>query len=155
MAKLARLTTIDYDVNMSVVSVRFSDAALRERLKARAAAEGRSISVVAERLIDEGLREAAHPNIVFRDGPTGRRPALLAGPEVADVIGALVGGDVPIEDRRQRAAEMLNVHPAMIDAAIAYYADFAEEVDEALADRALAADEEEAAWRRQQELLAR
>lgn len=90
---------------MSAVSVRFADASLRERLKARAAIEGRSISVLAERLIEEGLREAAHPNIVFRDGPTGRRPTLLAGPEVVDVIGAMVGGDVPIEDRRRRDAE--------------------------------------------------
>ncbi len=153
--RLAWSTTYDYNVVMSVVSVRFSDASLRDRLKARAAAEGRSISVVAEQLIEEGLPEAAHPNIVFRDGPTGRRATLLAGPEIVDVIGAMVGGDVPIEDRRRRAAELLNVHPAMIDAAIAYYADYAEEVDEALADRARAADEEESAWRRQQELLAR
>ena len=38
---------------------------------------------------------ANHPLIHMREGETGRRPALLAGPEIVDVIGAIVGGDVP------------------------------------------------------------
>jgi hypothetical protein len=74
---------------------------------------------------------------------------------VADVVGAIVGGDVPATDRRSRAADVLNVSETMVDAALAYYADFTEDIDSLLAERARRADEAEAAWRRQQALLER
>ena len=41
-----------------------------------------SISSIGERQIDEGLRMEAHPGIVFRNGPSGRRAGLAAGPDV-------------------------------------------------------------------------
>ncbi len=113
------------------------------------------MSTLAERLIDEGLRSEAHPFVIFRDGPSGRRPVLVGGPEVADVIGAVVGGDVPVDQRRARVAELLNVSETLVDAAVAYYADFTDEIDALLADRARQADEAEAAWRRQRALLER
>jgi hypothetical protein len=90
---------------------------------------------------------------VIRGGPSGRRAVLIGGPEVADVIGSIVAGDVPIEQRRSRAAEVCGVSTAVVDAALAYYAEFTEEIDAALAERARAADEAEAAWRRRQALL--
>ncbi len=95
----------------------------------------------------------AHPAVVFREGPTGRRAALAGGPEVADVIGAIVGGDVPVEQRRARAADLMAVSIAMVDAGLAYYADYTDEIDAELAERARAADEAEAAWARRQALL--
>ena len=97
----------------------------------------------------------AHPLVAFRDGPSGRRPVLVGGPEVADVIGTIVGGDVAVDERRPRAADVLGVRVAMVDAALAYYADYTSEIDELLAERARTADEAEAAWRRRQQLLAR
>lgn len=93
--------------------------------------------------------------VIFRPGPGGRRPVLIGGPEVADVIGALVGGDVPADERRGRVAELLGVPLALVEAALAYYADFTDEVDAQLADRTRRADELEAAWRRQRALLER
>ena len=50
---------------------------------------------------------------------------------------------------------MLQVSEALVDAALAYYADFTEELDGLLAERARRADEAEAAWRRQRALLER
>jgi hypothetical protein len=50
---------------------------------------------------------------------------------------------------------VLNVSETMVDAALAYYADFTEDIDSLLAERARRADEAEAAWRRQQALLER
>ena len=91
----------------------------------------------------------AHPAIVFREGPTGRRAVLAGGPEVADVIGSMVGGDVPVEQRRARAAELLGLTLSMVDAAMAYYADYTEEIDAEMDERRRAADEAETAWRRQ------
>lgn len=140
---------------MPVVSIRFSDEPLHQRLKDSAHRRDIGVSTLAERLINEGLRMDAHPLVVFRDGPSGRRPVLVGGPEVADVIGAIVDGDVPADRRRSRAAELLAVTEPLIDAALAYYAEFTEEIDAHLATRAKLADDVEALWRRQRALLGR
>jgi len=138
---------------MPVVSIRFSDEPLHQRLKDSAHRHNVGVSTLAERLIDEGLRMEAHPMVVFRDGPSGRGPVLVGGPEVSDVVGTIVGGDVPVEQRRFRSADMLGLSEAMVDAAMAYYADYSDEVDMALNLRADLANTAEAAWKRQQELL--
>jgi hypothetical protein len=140
---------------MPVVSIRFSDEPLHRRLKASAHRHDVGVSTLAERLIDEGLRMEAHPMVVFRDGPSGRRPVLAGGPEVADVIGAIVGGNVPAGGRRTRAAKLLGIPEPMVDAVLAYYADFTDEIDVLIAERTRIADEAEAAWRRQRQLLER
>lgn len=145
--------TLDYSVVMPVVSIRFSDEPVHERLRDAARRQNIAVSTLAERLIDEGLRSDAHPLVVFRLGPAGRRALLVGGPEVVDVIGAIVGGDVPVAERRSRAAELLGISDLLVDAALAYYAEFTDEIDEALAERRRVADAAEAAWRRQQSLL--
>lgn len=150
-----QVATCDYTVAMPVVSIRFSDEPLHRRLKASAVRHDVGVSTLAERLIDEGLRMEAHPMVVFRDGPSGRRPVLVGGPEVADVIGAMVGGDVAVAERRSRAGNLLGVPDVLVDAALAYYADYTDEIDELIARRARLADEAEASWRRQRELLER
>ena len=148
-----RVTTSDYAVVMPVVSIRFADTPLYERLKKIARRRGLSISTLAQRLIDEGLRMDAHPLIEFRDYASGRRPALVGGPQIVWVIDAMVGGDVPAEQRRVRTAELMNLSLAQVDAALAYYADHTAEVDTDIAERQRFAEEAEAAWRRQQALL--
>ncbi|MPZ71262.1 MAG: hypothetical protein GEU71_17320 [Actinobacteria bacterium] len=140
---------------MAVVSIRFSDAGVHRRLKNAADGSGLTISSLAERLIDEGLRMESHPLIVFRDGPTGRRPVLARGPDVADVVSGTVGGDVPVEDRHTRAAGLLGLSVAQVDAAMAYYAEFTDEIDAHVIARADLARREQAAWQRQRELLER
>jgi hypothetical protein len=147
------VATFDYIVVMPVVSIRFSDEPLHRRLKASAHRHDVGVSTLAERLIDEGLRMEAHPMVVFRDGPSGRRPVLVGGPEVADVVGAIVGGDVPAAERRSRAAVLLGMPEPLVDAALAYYADYTDEIDVLVAERTRLADEAEASWRRQRELL--
>lgn len=146
-------TTSDYSVVMAVLSIRFADQRHHERLKAAAQRSGMAMSPLAERLIEEGLRMQDHPRIVFRDGPAGRRASVAGGPEVADVIGAIVGGDVPEGERRSRAAELLGLQPADVDAALGYYADFTVEIDGELHARQQETDALEARWRRTQALL--
>ena len=51
--------------------------------------DGMSRSELAKTLIEEGLRMRAHPGIVFRPGPTGRRAALARGPDVWEVMNTL------------------------------------------------------------------
>ncbi len=149
------MTTTDYTVVMTVVSIRFSDEPLHRRLKDSAHQRSMGVSTLAERLIDEGLRMEAHPAVVFRESTSGRRPVLIGGPEIADVIGAIVDGDVPVDQRRSRAARLLGLTEALVDAALAYYAEYTDDVDADLATRARVADEAEVLWRRQRALLER
>jgi hypothetical protein len=46
-----------------------------------------------------------HPGIVFRDGPTGRRAGLAAGPDVWEVVSALRSTGLEGNDGMQAAAE--------------------------------------------------
>src|SRR5262245_16160829 len=140
---------------MSVVSVRFSSSDVHERLRRAARRRGVALSGLAEQLIDEGLRMADHPMIVFRAGPAGRRPGLAGGPDIAEVVGAVVGGDVPAGLRAQRASELLGLSAAQVDAAMAYYAEYTDEVDADVASNAAEAERQEELWRRQRELLTR
>jgi hypothetical protein len=137
------------------VSIRFRRAAVLDQLRAEAAARNVSSSALAEELIEEGLRVRRHPLIVFRDGPAGRRAALVGGSDVAEVVGGLVGGDVPVSERVQRAVDLFGLSREQIEAALDYYAAFTDEIDEEIASNVAAAEEAESAWHRRQELLAR
>ncbi|WP_233495886.1 ribbon-helix-helix protein, CopG family [Geodermatophilus sp. TF02-6] len=70
---------------MTPQSVRLSDDVLR-RLTDLAGRRGSSVSSTIERLLDDALRREAHPGITFRDGSTGRRAGLVAGPDVDEVL---------------------------------------------------------------------
>lgn len=136
------------------VSIRFRRADVLEQLKAEAGARHVSSSALAEELIEEGLRSRRHPLITFRDGPTGRRAAFGGGPDVWEVIGGVVGGDVAADVRIERAVEQFGLSPQQVSAALDYYASFTSEIDDEIAANLKAAEEAEAAWRRRQDLLA-
>ena len=136
------------------VSVRFRDGRVADRLRAEAEARGCSTSMLAEELIDEGLRSRRHPLISFRDGPGGRRAAVAGGPDVWEVVGGVIGGDVPVDGRVARAVEVFGWRPEQVEAALAYCADFPEEIQAVIAANAAAAEEAETLWRRRQDLLA-
>jgi len=65
------------------------DDTLRERLAAEAAAQGTTVTELIERFVREGLATAAHPGVVFRPGPSGRRAALAGGPDAWEIVAAL------------------------------------------------------------------
>lgn len=63
---------------------------------------------------------------------------------------------IPSAERRSRAAELMGLSEATVDAALAYYADFTDEIDSELAAaRARSAEDAEASWRRRQAVLER
>lgn len=80
-------------------------------------------------LSEEELRMDAHPGIVFRDGPAGRRPALAHGPDVWEVARVIRG----VQDRGGRvieeSAELTGCTTNEIRAVVRYYGDHHEEVD--------------------------
>src|SRR6266508_1020926 len=70
----------------SPLSIRF-DPRILERLRRKAREiPGATPSGLAQRLVDEGLRMAEHPQIVFKDGPAGRRAALRIGPDIWEIV---------------------------------------------------------------------
>lgn len=135
------------------LSVRF-DQALLERLRRRAVAVSTTPSGLALRLVDEGLRLQEYPGIIFRDGPSGRRAALVAGPDVWEVVAAIrysaAHGDAAIE---ATAAEM-DLSVAQVKTALDYYGSYPDEIDQQVTENERAAAEAEAAWRAKQRLLA-
>ena len=138
----------------TLISLRLDPTTL-ERLDAHGRETGESRSCLARRLIEEGLRMEAHPGIVFRPGPAGRRAALVHGPDVWEIVPVVNavrarGGDVINE-----AAKLTGCTPQEIQAVVRYYAEYPEEVDERIARNTELAERREATWRREQELLGR
>ncbi len=138
----------------SPLSIRF-DPALLARLRRRAeAAAGGSVSTLAQTLIDEGLRMAEHPGIVFKSGPSGRRAALSNGPDVWEMIKFLHEIDERGQAAVAAAAEVFGLPEARVRTAMRYYTDYDADIEGeiALADAESAAAE--AAWITEQRLLA-
>lgn len=150
---VGRMVTSDYTVTMTVLSIRFKRPGAYERLKLGAARRAESISSAGERLIDEGLRMEAHPGIVFRDGPSGRRAGLAAGPDVWEVVGLLRGLQGEVEERVAAAATQLGLTGAQVRTTSRYYAEFTDEIDAEIAHNDDVADREMATWENERRLL--
>ena len=138
----------------SPLSIRF-DAALLERLRRRAGLHDTTPSGLAQRLVDEGLRSQEHPGIVFRDGPSGRRASLIAGPDVWEVVAAVRASGAKNEKRAIAvvAAEM-TLTSGQVALALEYYGAYPVEVDAQITENEHAVAEALEAWRVRQRLLA-
>jgi hypothetical protein len=108
---------------------------------------------LAQRLIDEGLRMADHPGVIFKDGPTGRRAALASGPDVWEVIKFLREIDERGPAALDAAADALALDQGRVSAAVSYYADFPEEIDAEIAEADEASERAERAWQLQRRLI--
>jgi hypothetical protein len=128
------------------------EAETLESLDAASRRTGESRSQLAKRLLEEGLHMAAHPGIVFRSGPAGRRPGLAGGPDVWEVVRLFLG--LPREeDRSQQVADLSGLTPAQVRMALGYYADYADEIDAWLRRVDEEAARAEARWRREKSLF--
>jgi hypothetical protein len=58
---------------------------LLKRLDDEASSRGTSVTALVTAVLDEGLKIGRFSGIVYRDGPTGRRAGLAAGPDVWEV----------------------------------------------------------------------
>jgi uncharacterized protein (DUF433 family) len=122
-----------------------------DALKERAHELGETQTELVERYIEEGIRLGRHPLIYFRDGAGGREPAMFgSGLRVRTVIETVRQNDNSIKE----TAEYLEQPEHLIAACVAYYADYQQEIDEAIAGANAFAEREEARWRREQQLLA-
>jgi hypothetical protein len=108
------------------LSLRLPDATL-DRLGARARSRSVAPRTLAQRYVEEGLRTDEHPLIRFADGPAGRRARLQgSGLDVWEAISVVQAND---GDEREAAA-YLEIPLGLIQAAVAYYGAYREEVDE-------------------------
>lgn len=98
----------------------------RERLAACARRAGLPERALAQRYLEEGLRRDVHPLIQFLDGPSGRRASMIgSGLDVWAVIVIVRGHDGSIET----AATYLEVPVGLVQAAVAYYGEYPDEID--------------------------
>lgn len=135
------------------LSIRFNYDVL-DRLRRRAArTPGATPSGLVQQLVDEGLRMAEHPGVVFKDGPGGRRPALKVGPDIWELIKFLREIDERGETAIKAASEVFAIPDAAVRAGLAYYTSYPGDVDAWIADADAISERAEHAWRQQQELL--
>ena len=128
-----------------------------ERLAEHSRGTGESRSAAAERLIEEGLRMARHPWVFFRDGPAGRRAVLMGGPDVWQVAGYFLDEPMDSEEAIDRAVdrtvELMGQPDHLVRAAVLYYLDYPDEIEDWINRNAEEAEQAEAEWLRKRELL--
>lgn len=114
---------------VSPLSLRLPDE-LAEKVRRMAVLERRSLAEMVRLLTEEAVRMREFPEIVFVDGPTGRRASLRNGLDVWEVIEpyALAGNDWDV--LRQSYPDM---HEARLRAAVRYYEAYPEEIDARIA----------------------
>jgi hypothetical protein len=122
-------------------------------LRERSAQTGEPIVRLAQRYIDEGMRLDRHPGIVFRDGPAGRRPVVVGGPDVWEVIMAARSAPESGENLIEALAERLGVPAEKIRLAVRYYAEYPDDVDRWISTVEEEADRLEQALERERSLL--
>jgi hypothetical protein len=103
-----------------------------------AANPGMSLSSAANRLVDEALRIAEHPGVIFRSGPTGRRAALAGGPDVWEVIRAIKSAHaaepgLSSDDLVSLISDNTGIALRLVTTAVRYWAAYPGEVDAEIA----------------------
>lgn len=107
----------------------------RARLAERAGLAHVAERTLAQRYVEEGLRHDLHPLVHFLDGPSGRRASLVGrGLDVWEVIGTVRDNDGSIA----LAAQYLQVPTGLVEAAVAYYGEYRDEIDAEIAANELA-----------------
>jgi uncharacterized protein (DUF433 family) len=117
-----------------------------DQLDEMAARLGTTRNALVERLLREGLRLEDHPLIYFRQGGDGRRRACILGTRiyVYQLVHSAAGEDV------DQIAEAFALSPAQVRAALRYYGEFRDEIDEESGEAARYAERERTRWERAQ-----
>ena len=135
-------------------SMRMKDS-LASELAAESRRTGEPKSRLAHRLVEEGLRMQAHPSIIFRDGPAGRRAAVIGGPDVWEIARIPINTGTTGEAAVAAIVEHMGLRPDQARAAVEYYAAYPDEINTRIRRNDELAERMEAAWRREQALSGR
>ncbi|HEX2281971.1 MAG TPA: hypothetical protein VHG52_09455 [Thermomicrobiales bacterium] len=123
-----------------------------ELLDAAAASGRETRNALADRLLGEAVRLERHPLIRFHEGAAGRRQPLVVGTRlyVHQIMATVRASDGNVHE----ATAYLGIPARLVRAAVEYYAEFADEVDEDADLAAKVERDERARWERQQRALA-
>jgi hypothetical protein len=103
---------------------------LLERLTVAAGQQDTTLTALVERYTREGLATDAHPGIVFKSGPSGRRAALAGGADVWEIVAALRSTSGPEQHRVATVADQLGIHPRQVSIALGYAAEHPDEIEQ-------------------------
>lgn len=135
----------------SPTNVRFPDPVDRS-LSSYARRTGTKKSTVVVRAVREWLRMQAHPGIVFLTTVDGeRRAALAAGPQVWTVAESWLQHD-PADRTAEVVADAVGLAVADVERALAYWAEYRDEIDTIVSQHQSVQDEAVAAWERRRAL---
>ena len=94
----------------------------------------------------------AHPGVVFVTTVTGeRRAALAGGPQVWTVADAWLQHE-PSERSAEAVGDAIGLSASEVETALAYWAEFRDELDDLIARHHASQDEALAAWERRRAL---
>jgi hypothetical protein len=131
------------------------DETTLERLDAESKRTGTSRSQLARDLLDEGLRMQAHPGIVFRSGPAGRRAGLALGPDIWEVARVFLHLDATGDALLEQTATLTGLSVQQVHVALRYYVEFSQEIDDWIRRIDAEATQAEEIWLREQALVQR
>ena len=140
-------------------TIRWTAPGIRDRVDAERRRTGQSSAATINALVDEALRAREHPGIVFRDGPSGRRAGLAAGPDVWEIVRALNAARAqrPKASEQTRIADVVEatgVSASQVEIALGYYLAWRAEIDSEVDQAARAEDDALAAFEARRDLLA-
>ncbi|CAN5798197.1 hypothetical protein BH20ACT6_BH20ACT6_05170 [soil metagenome] len=130
------------------------DPQLKARLAQRAHHEGVSETSLVTRLLDEGLKTSAHPGIVYRDGPAGRRAAVAGGPDLWEIVLALRHTSKRGDARVGATAEQLDLAEQTVRTAVSFAAAHPDEIEAMITRNEAAAERAQQAARERERFLA-
>lgn len=101
-----------------------------EKVRTIAALEHRSLAETVRLLAEEAIKMREFPEILFINGPTGRRASLRGGPDVWEIIEPYV---LAGNDWAALRASYPELDEAMLRAALRYYKSYPDEIDARIA----------------------
>jgi hypothetical protein len=111
------------------LSIRLPDETA-SKLRTMAALERRSLAEMLRLLAEEAIRLREFPDLIFTDGPTGRRATFIHGPDVWEILEPYVLAGCTWEALRESYPEL---DEAMLRTAVRYYEAYPGEIDARIA----------------------
>jgi uncharacterized protein (DUF433 family) len=98
---------------------------------------------LAQRYVEEGVRRDDHPLVHFLPGVVGRRSVVVGtGLDVWEVIATVRDNENDLAE----TASYLGIPLGLVEAAVNYYGEYSDEIDEQIADNEAEYERGYAAW---------
>ena len=113
----------------SALSVRLPEATAG-KMRTLAALERRSLAEMLRLLAEEAIKLREFPELIFTDGPTGRRATFIQGPDVWEVLEPYVLANRDWQALQDSYPEL---DEGLLRTAVRYYEAYPEEIDARIA----------------------